>query len=525
MSKADNLKDFLIDLANAIREKKNKTGAINPQDFSAEIKSIVAGDVQMPNVSGTLVITEGITEEDYEALKQILGNNITIDAQGGIYIHFEDPEVLRVLLANITTDDGVGLTREDIEGVKNIGNWFNTNTIITTFEELSKFTSLTTIAGNAFLKCTSLIKISIPNSVETIGDTAFSQNPEMVCDISNLTNAKSVTTRAFYLSPKVYGEVNMPNLTTAGERFFSGTGITKVVNLGKITSLPNEGFGGCKELTSVELPQNCTNYSNGISCFNNCSALQSLKIADGVTVFPNRFLYGCSSLTSLSGYSKTFEQILENVTSIGGSAFHSTTFEIEDLNATQLQTIGTNAFGLSEVKKISSLGSITILNNYAFSNCMSLTEVTLPPTLITIGTIAFLKCSSLHTVNFNEGLTSFGDSAFSSCTSLTEIHLPKSLTTSGKYTFRGCSKLVRVEIGDAENGSDITSIGQEAFNWSDLLKTLIIHATTPPTLGGYAIPGKTIVYVPDASVNAYKAATNWSALGDRIKGISEMPTE
>lgn len=43
MSKADNLKDFLTDVADAIREKKGTTGKINPQDFSSEIKSIETG--------------------------------------------------------------------------------------------------------------------------------------------------------------------------------------------------------------------------------------------------------------------------------------------------------------------------------------------------------------------------------------------------------------------------------------------------------------------------------------------------
>lgn len=40
MAKNDNLKDFVTDVADAIREKKGTTDLINPQDFSAEIKSI-----------------------------------------------------------------------------------------------------------------------------------------------------------------------------------------------------------------------------------------------------------------------------------------------------------------------------------------------------------------------------------------------------------------------------------------------------------------------------------------------------
>lgn len=43
MAKNDNLKDFLTDVADAIREKKGTTDAINPQDFSSEIASIQSG--------------------------------------------------------------------------------------------------------------------------------------------------------------------------------------------------------------------------------------------------------------------------------------------------------------------------------------------------------------------------------------------------------------------------------------------------------------------------------------------------
>lgn len=43
MAKNDNLKDFVTDVADAIREKKGTTDLINPQDFSAEIKSIEGG--------------------------------------------------------------------------------------------------------------------------------------------------------------------------------------------------------------------------------------------------------------------------------------------------------------------------------------------------------------------------------------------------------------------------------------------------------------------------------------------------
>jgi hypothetical protein len=43
MAKTDNFEDFLVDLANTIREKKGTTDLINPQDFSTEILSIQTG--------------------------------------------------------------------------------------------------------------------------------------------------------------------------------------------------------------------------------------------------------------------------------------------------------------------------------------------------------------------------------------------------------------------------------------------------------------------------------------------------
>ena len=43
MAKTDNLTDFMTDLANTIRAKKQITGPINAQDFSSEIESISGG--------------------------------------------------------------------------------------------------------------------------------------------------------------------------------------------------------------------------------------------------------------------------------------------------------------------------------------------------------------------------------------------------------------------------------------------------------------------------------------------------
>jgi len=60
MAKNDNLKDFLTDVANAIREKKGTTDLINPQDFAAEIASIQSGGGNA--ITSTIIIDQSIDE-------------------------------------------------------------------------------------------------------------------------------------------------------------------------------------------------------------------------------------------------------------------------------------------------------------------------------------------------------------------------------------------------------------------------------------------------------------------------------
>ena len=69
--------------------------------------------------------------------------------------------------------------------------------------------------------------------------------------------------------------------------------------------------------------------------------------------------------------------------------------------------------------------------------------------------------------------------------------------------------------------SGVTSIGVAAFNGCRGLTSVTVNATTPPTLGKYVFTSTNNypIYVPSESVNAYKAATNWSTYASRIQAI------
>jgi hypothetical protein len=105
---------------------------------------------------------------------------------------------------------------------------------------------------------------------------------------------------------------------------------------------------------------------------------------------------------------------------------------------------------------------------------------------------------------------------------LTGIVLPETLTTIGGYAFCDCDYLVTVNIP-----ASVTSIGDYAFyDYSTSvrlkLETVIVNSTTPPVLGIYAFPTYNLenIYVPEASLSSYKAATNWSSYNYYIQAYT-----
>ena len=118
------------------------------------------------------------------------------------------------------------------------------------------------------------------------------------------------------------------------------------------------------------------------------------------------------------------------------------------------------------------------------------------------------------------GVTSVGYQSFAYCKMLDGVSIPNSVTSIGQAAFSQCYALEEVTLP-----SSIRSLAAQAFMQCTGLKRVISEASTPPTIQQNSFlncNALAAIYVPDASVDAYKAASGWSNYADRIKPLSEL---
>lgn len=159
---------------------------------------------------------------------------------------------------------------------------------------------------------------------------------------------------------------------------------------------------------------------------------------------------------------------------------------------------------------------VTSIGRWAFRECDSLTTIEIPSGVTSIGKEAFWYCTGLSSITISNGVTSIDMYAFEGCSSLTGVTIPDSVTSIGYMAFEYCSSLRSVTIG-----SGITAINGYAFADCSGLTSITIYATIPPELQTHEFfnTNNCPIYVPSASVNAYKTAADWEDYASRIQAI------
>ena len=373
----------------------------------------------------------------------------------------------------------------------------------------------TAIAGGALDGC-AMTSVFIPASVTSIGDQAF----------LNCNNLKNVTF-----------EVESQLTTIGGEAFARCYSLTSIDIPAGVTSIGDDAFQDCKKLTDITIPANVT--SIGKQAFYYCQSLASITIPEGVTTIGDHAFFGCEKLASIT--------IPASVTSIGDYAFAycSNLTAVTFNKGSQLATIGDNAFyNCGKLTSFTIPASVTSIGYEAFNSCYYIRDVYCyaDPTQLTWddgGCNDFMVMTSHSTVCHVENAADW--SSFVSKVNVTFAggYCGTPTANDGKNLRWDVAldngsqgyKMLRifknpdavgddfsmadgVNFGDAdyrkatiENG--VTSIGANAFNGLSKLKSVIVLAETPPTLGSNAFKGIDNNAKFTVRNETYQTATGW----------------
>lgn len=204
------------------------------------------------------------------------------------------------------------------------------------------------IGDGAFDNCSSLTEVNLPN-VTTIGQAAFN-NCSSLTEISlpNITTIKQAT---FYKCSSLV-KIGLPNVITIESSAFEYCSSLTEINMQNVETILSGAFSQCSALTEINLP-NLTTIQSG--AFNQCSALEKINLQKITNIDATPF-WGCSNLTTavlpqlrilksgiFTGFSKLTNIYLENVEEIQQAALQGTGIQEITLPET-LTTLSSTAF-------------------------------------------------------------------------------------------------------------------------------------------------------------------------------------
>ena len=315
------------------------------------------------------------------------------------------------------------------------------------------------VAPSAFKDNTYITMVDL-TGFEYIGDKAFNG-----CNISMLTVGKEVIRigiEAFFNCTSLRTVVWNPVFCEidCNNAFTNSTNINSFSFGNEVTTIPAYLCSGLNKITSISIP-NSVEYIRE-SAFYGCSGLTSLSIGGGVKTIEQNAFAGCTGLGSVTIPASTTTigerafwnctgltsvTVGKNVSTMGRLAFgHCSTLTTVNWIARSCADFGngTSPFDTSNAISNFKFGSeVTKIPAYLCSGLKSVTNVTIPASVITIGKYAFVDCSNMNTLTIGRSVFTIGEEAFGLCGALRNIYpkmtAPQNLTY-GSLVFYGVDK-------------------------------------------------------------------------------------
>lgn len=324
--------------------------------------------------------------------------------------------------------------------VLGIGTCKEKEIVIGKYEKLP----VTAIQSEAFKDCAEITKVTISDCVSSVGSNSFS-GCAALAEISIGDSVIGIARDAFDGTAYYNNAKNWD-----GEVFYAGkhlisakdtlVGEYKVKD--KTVSVANMAFAGCTSLTSVTVV-------NSVKCigsraFEGCNELASISlplVGDSATD-PKKpsmaYMFGVK--TDEDGNVEMLPEKLRTVVITGGESIPTKAFEHFD-----------------QITKITLPKTLLSIGSEAFSYCTALAEISVNKDnktfhsknncIIKTSSKVFVVGCKKSVIPTDGSVKSIQNGAFSNCVGLTSVSIPDSITTVEDYAFKGCTALESVNIG------------------------------------------------------------------------------
>lgn len=259
--------------------------------------------------------------------------------------------------------------------------------------------SVALIPNHAFSHCSSLISISIPESVTSMGARVF-----LGC--TSLVNIEVAPDNPHYSS---LGGVLFNKDETVLVQYPPRKEGEYIIPEGVI-SFGNHAFYNCTGLMSLVLPESMSVL--GQNAFYKCKGLRQIYLPPTLEAIGEDAFFGCVNLQEIN--------IPDTVTSIGAGAFaNCRSLEALDIPA-YVKTIGDSAFYKCEKLKFAYIpDSCVEAGSYMFKHCCALETVIMGAGINGVQDGFFLGCGYIKEEYYQNN---HGDSFFMNCGNLKEVY-------------------------------------------------------------------------------------------------------